>query len=311
MSARDMTGKRPQAQPSATPAAMPNTALTAAPPAAVPRVLSIAGSDSGGGAGIQADLKTFQELEAYGMTVVTALTAQNTLGVQRVFPVPADIVAAQLESVLTDIGADAAKTGMLPTADIAETVAAAVRRHGIVRLVVDPVRAATSGDALADGEAYAAQRDLLLPLAALATPNLPEACALLGVREGEIRSLDERVFAARALLAYGPRAVLLKGGHAEGNECVDVLVTAADPATPQLLAAPRLSTRNTHGTGCTLAAAATALLARGVPLGDACRAAKQFVTAAIARAVPLGSGHGPLWHAAWRDPYARDARTRT
>ncbi|WP_255654651.1 bifunctional hydroxymethylpyrimidine kinase/phosphomethylpyrimidine kinase [Cohnella sp. REN36] len=290
---------------------MPNTAGSAAPPAAVPRVLSIAGSDSGGGAGIQADLKTFQELEAYGMTVVTALTAQNTLGVQRVFPAPADIVAAQLESVLTDIGADAAKTGMLPTADIVETIAAAVRRYGVARLVVDPVRAATSGDALADGEAYAAQRDLLLPLAALVTPNLPEACELLGVREGEIRSLDERISAARALLAYGPRAVLLKGGHAEGDECIDILITAADPAAPQLLAAPRLPTRNTHGTGCTLAAAVAALLARGVPLGDACRAAKQFVTAAIAGAAPLGGGHGPLWQAAWRDPCARDARKRT
>ncbi|MBB6669720.1 bifunctional hydroxymethylpyrimidine kinase/phosphomethylpyrimidine kinase [Cohnella nanjingensis] len=278
-------------------------------PSPVPRVLAIAGSDSGGGAGLQADLKTFQELETYGTCVVTALTAQNSLGVQRVSAVPATLVADQLESVLADIGTDAAKTGMLPTADIVAAVASAIRRHGVDRLVVDPVRTATAGTALVNDEAFGALRDILLPLAALVTPNVPEACALLGVREDEVRTLDERESAARALLGLGPRAVLLKGGHAAGDECVDVLV-GADGGT-RFFAAPRLPTRHTHGTGCTLAAAAAACLARGHSAAEACGTAKAFVAAAIARAVPLGRGAGPLWHAAWREPGIRGSAPRT
>lgn len=266
-----------------------------------PRALTIAGSDSGGGAGIQADLKTFQELGVFGMSVVTALTAQNSLGVQRIEAVSPAMVEAQLDSVLGDIGADAAKTGMLPTAAVVEATAAALKRYGVRRLVVDPVRAAKDGSELSGGEAFEAMKEKLLPLAEVFTPNVPEACVLLNVGDRELASIDERIDAARALLALGPRHVLLKGGHAPGDASVDVLVSAATPGSPLLLELPRLPTPHTHGTGCATAAAIAAMLAAGRTAEEACRAAKAFVHAAISRAVPLGSGIGSLWHAAWRD----------
>ncbi|WP_276354717.1 bifunctional hydroxymethylpyrimidine kinase/phosphomethylpyrimidine kinase [Cohnella caldifontis] len=265
----------------------------------MPLALTVAGSDSGGGAGIQADLKTFQELGVFGMSAVTAITAQNSLGVQRVEPVSPQMVEAQLESVLSDIGADAVKTGMLPTAEIVERVARVCRRYGVTRLVVDPVRSAKDGTDLAGAEAFSALRELLLPMAEIFAPNLPEACALLGIREEEIRSEADMVDAAQALLGKGPRNVLLKGGHRSGGEAADLLVGCDEK--PLWLRAPRLSTPHTHGTGCTLASASAAGLARGLAVPDACRLAKAFVAAAIRRAMPLGRGVGSLRHSSWRE----------
>lgn len=265
------------------------------------RALTIAGSDSGGGAGVQGDLKTFQAFGVYGMTVVTAITAQNSLGVQRSEPVVPMLIEAQLDSVLGDIGADAVKTGMLPTPEAAAAAAAALRRYGVSRLVVDPVRTAKDGFALAAGSTFETAARLLWPLAELATPNMPEAAALLGVREAELAAKAARVEAARALLAWGPRYVLLKGGHGAGDDSVDVLVAAADDgAAPLLLSASRLETRHSHGTGCALSAAVCAALAQGDSVPEACRRAKAFVTAAIAGSFPLGAGIGSLRHDIWR-----------
>lgn len=274
------------------------------------RALTIAGSDSGGGAGIQGDLKTFQELGVYGMSVITAITAQNSLGVQQAEPVAPALVAAQLDSVLGDIGADAAKTGMLPTPETVDAVAAALTRYGVRRLVVDPVRTAKGGYALAGRHASEATARRLFPLAELVTPNIPEAAALLGVTERSLGTVEARVEAARALLSWGPRYVLLKGGHAAAASCVDVLVGVADDADaaadtgampPLLLEGPRLAAKHTHGTGCALASAACAALAKGDSVPAACRSAKAFVAAAIAGGFPLGAGIGSLKHAAWRD----------
>ncbi|MEK0316354.1 bifunctional hydroxymethylpyrimidine kinase/phosphomethylpyrimidine kinase [Cohnella sp. 56] len=275
------------------------------------RALTIAGSDSGGGAGIQGDLKTFQELGVYGMSVITAITAQNSLGVQQAEPVAPALVAAQLDSVLGDIGADAAKTGMLPTPEAVDAVAAALTRYGVRRLVVDPVRTAKGGYALAGRHAFEATARRLFPLAELVTPNIPEAAALLGVTERSLGTVEARIEAARALLAWGPRYVLLKGGHAGTASCVDVLVGAAadaddaagiyaTPSPPLLLEGPRLDAKHTHGTGCALASAACAALAKGDGVPAACRSAKAFVAAAIAGSFPLGAGIGSLKHAAWR-----------
>ncbi|WP_254639272.1 bifunctional hydroxymethylpyrimidine kinase/phosphomethylpyrimidine kinase [Cohnella sp. GbtcB17] len=266
------------------------------------RALTIAGSDCGGGAGIQGDLKTFQELGVFGMSVVTAVTAQNSLGVQRADPVSPRLIAAQLESVLADLGADAAKTGMMPTLDAAEVVAGALRRFGVRRLVVDPVRQSKDGYALADRGAFEATARLLFPLAELATPNVPEAAALLGVREPELALLGERVDAARSLLAWGSRYVLLKGGHAADDACADILVSAADGgAEPLLLRGRRLPGASARGTGCAFAAAACASMALGRDVPTACRDAKSFVAAALAARLPLGAGTASLKHAAWRD----------
>ncbi|WP_309119700.1 bifunctional hydroxymethylpyrimidine kinase/phosphomethylpyrimidine kinase [Paenibacillus sp.] len=269
--------------------------------AAPPRALTIAGSDSGGGAGMQGDLKTFQELGVYGMSVVTAITAQNSLGVQRIEPVAPELIEAQLDSVLGDIGADAVKTGMLPTPEAVAAAAAAIRRYGLRRLVVDPVRTAKDGRRLLSGEAFEALAELLLPLAELATPNVPEAAALLGVTERDIRTPEERIDAAKALLSFGSRHVLLKGGHAEGDDCLDILVAAGDGGRrPVLLSGPRLARRHTHGTGCALSSAVCAALAGGATTEAACRRAKAFVAAAIAGSYPTGAGVGSLRHEAWR-----------
>ena len=257
------------------------------------RVLTIAGSDSGGGAGIQADLKTFMAFGVYGMSAVTALTAQNTVGVQGVFEVPPGFVREQIRSVMTDIGADAAKTGMLSTAEIVRAVAEAVREFRIPNLVVDPVMVAKSGDTLLAPDACRAVRDELLPLAAVATPNLPEAEALLGRKIGDLEAMKK---AARELKELGCRWVALKGGHLETvPEAIDLLT---DGKELLLLRAPRLESGNTHGTGCTFASAVAAGLARGWTVPHAVRRAKEYVTEAIRSGFALGSGHGPTNHLA-------------
>jgi len=266
------------------------------------RALTIAGSDSGGGAGIQGDLKTFQELGVYGMSVVTAITAQNSMGIQRAEAVDPRLIEAQLDSVLGDIGADAVKTGMLPTPDAVEAVAGALSRYGVSRLVVDPVHTAKHGVALAGNGAFEAAASLLFPLAEIVTPNIPEAARLLGANERELAAVESRIDAARALLAFGSRYVLLKGGHADRSEtCVDILVGASDGDRPHLIEHPRLTAVHTHGTGCALAAAVCASLAAGDGVPAACRKAGAFVAAAIAGSFPLGAGIGSLRHAAWRE----------
>lgn len=257
----------------------------------VARALTIAGSDSGGGAGIQADLKTFTALRVYGLSVLTAVTAQDTCRVAGVIELPADFVRLQLELVVRDIGVDAAKTGMLSSAEIIEAVAEAVKEHGLERLVVDPVMRAKSGDRLLRAEAEEVLIRRLFPLAYLVTPNIPEAEALVG---GSIRSAKEMAEAARRIFDLGPRAVLLKGGHLDSEaEAVDVFY---DGRQVYEFRAERIRTRNTHGTGCTYSAAITAYLARGEGLLDAVRKAKEYVTAAIQHGFSLGRGHGPLNH---------------
>jgi hydroxymethylpyrimidine/phosphomethylpyrimidine kinase len=258
------------------------------------RTLTIAGSDSGGGAGIQADLKTFQELDTFGMSVLTALTAQNTVGVHDVHVVPADFVRAQLDAVAGDIGVDAAKTGMLATTEVIKAVAAGLREHGISRLVVDPVCASKHGDPLLAEEARAALQEEILPLAEIVTPNLGEVQVLTGV---EVRGVGDLRAAAEAMMALGPRWVLVKGGHLRGNaEAVDLLF---DGEAEHRIVGARLDSRDTHGTGCTLAAAITAYRAHGLEVVDAVRAAKAYVTGAIAGGLRLGAGIGPVDHG-WR-----------
>jgi hydroxymethylpyrimidine/phosphomethylpyrimidine kinase len=258
-----------------------------------PIALTIAGSDSSGGAGIQADLKTFTVLGAYGASVITALTAQNTLGVQGVHGVPPEFITHQFDSVLSDLRVDAAKTGMLADRATVEVVAAALGRAKLPALVVDPVMVATSGDVLLAPDAIDAVRRRLMPLADLLTPNLPEAARLLDEPQAQTESAMEEQ--GRRLLALGARAVLIKGGHGETSEAVDILVT---PAGAERLATPRVDTRNTHGTGCTLSAAIAAFLAGGATLQDAVRKAKTFVWEAIAagRDLEIGQGSGPVDH---------------
>ncbi|CAO4153045.1 bifunctional hydroxymethylpyrimidine kinase/phosphomethylpyrimidine kinase [Methylorubrum aminovorans] len=263
--------------------------------------LTIAGSDSSGGAGIQADLKTFAALRVYGASVVTALTAQNTTGVQAIHDVPADFVAAQIDSVFADLAVGAVKIGMLSRPETIRAVAEGLRQHAAgIPVVLDPVMVATSGDRLISQEAVETLRSALMPLATVVTPNLPEAATLLD--EAEAGHENEAVGQARRLLGRGARAVLIKGGHGEGRESVDHLI-AAD-GTLRRFAAPRIETRNSHGTGCTLSAAVAAGLARGQGLAEAVAGAKTYVTAAIraADSVPVGHGHGPLhhFHALWQ-----------
>ena len=255
----------------------------------VPTVLTIAGSDSGGGAGIQADLKTFSALGVFGMSVLTAITAQNTVAVTAVHEVPTDVVAAQIDAVISDIGADVVKTGMLASSDLIRVVAAKVREYRLERFIVDPVMVAKSGDHLLREEAVAALRDELLPLALVVTPNLPEAEVLVG---RPIRTLDEMREAGREIVQLGARAALVKGGHLDGDP-VDILC-AGDRVVE--LPARRVHTRNTHGTGCTYASAIAAHLARGESVEDAVSQAKVYLTAAIERAYSVGHGHGPVHH---------------
>ncbi len=258
-----------------------------------PRVLSIAGSDSGGGAGIQADLKTFSALGCYGMTAITAITAQNTQGVRAIHGVPLEILTAQIDSVVEDIGVDAVKIGMLHAPEVVQVVAQAIRRHAMPHVVLDPVMVATSGDRLTTAGTVEVLVQELFPLSALLTPNLDEAELLLGRKITHKAELEP---AAIALLALGAPAVLLKGGHLCGPEVVDVLVQPG--VKPVHLYSPRIESRNVHGTGCTLSSAIASYLAMGTDMTQAVRSARAYILAAIeaGAAVRTGQGHGPLNH---------------
>lgn len=256
------------------------------------RVLIIAGSDSGGGAGIQADIKTVAMLDGYAMTAITAITVQNTLGVTGVHPIPLDIIEAQGRAVLDDIGADAIKVGMLGTAETVE-VAARLLDHGSVPAVIDPVMVAKGGAPLLENRAVSAIKSLMIPRAHLLTPNAPEAEALTGL---PVETTDDLRRAGEALLAMGARAVLMKGGHVGGERVIDLLMTAAGET---LFEAERIHTRHTHGTGCTLASACATGLAQGMTLTEAVARAWDYVHQAMLSAPGLGAGHGPLDHG-WR-----------
>ena len=258
-----------------------------------PIALTIAGSDSGGGAGIQADLKTFSALGVYGASVITALTAQNTKGVRAIHDVPAEFVSAQIDAVFSDLDVGAVKIGMVSQCPVIEAIAAGLERWQQRQVVLDPVMIATSGDRLLAPDAIDVLKRVLMPRALVVTPNLPEAAALLDApiarTETEMRAQGER------LLAFGPQAVLVKGGHARGPESVDLLI---EPTAFTRLVADRIATKNTHGTGCTLSSAIAAGLAKGSGLAEAARAAKSYVTSALAAGnrIAIGSGHGPVHH---------------
>lgn len=256
----------------------------------MPIVLTIAGSDSGGGAGIQADLKTFHQFGVFGTSAIVALTAQNTLGVTAVHPVPLSVVRAQLDALAADLPPAAVKSGMLATAALVAEVADGITRHRFANYVCDPVMVATSGDRLLDADAVRTVRDRLLPLAVLVTPNLDEAALLI---ENPVETVEHMEQAGRTLVLQGADAALVKGGHLDAGEIVDVLVT---PTAVRRFRHPRLATTSTHGTGCTLSAAVTAGLALGRPLERAVEDALGFVHRAMATAPGLGGGHGPLNH---------------
>ncbi len=275
------TGHEPVDQPMTLDAAADHTTV----------VLTIAGSDSSGGAGIQADLKTFTVLGTYGASVLTALTAQNTFGVSGILAVPPDFIRQQIDAVAGDFAISAVKTGMLNNRETVEAVANALKQHNLRPLVVDPVIVATSGDTLLAPDALQAMRDVLIPRADILTPNLHEAARLLD--QPVANDEAETIAQARSLLGLGCKAVVIKGGHGEGAEAVDVLV---DGEAVTRLALPRINTRNTHGTGCTFSAAIAAYLAQGAPLGQAVLDAKRFVHEALqaAAGLSLGSGAGPV-----------------
>ncbi|MDH3424467.1 MAG: bifunctional hydroxymethylpyrimidine kinase/phosphomethylpyrimidine kinase [Gemmatimonadota bacterium] len=255
----------------------------------IPIALTIAGSDSGGGAGIQADLKTFHQFGVFGTSAVTAVTAQNTTGVQAIHPIPSAVVRAQLESVVTDLRPDALKTGMLATAELVRTVAESIRAHGLGNYVMDPVMVATSGDRLLEREAESALAEALLPLTTVVTPNLEEAALLTG---SSVETMDGMRRAARALVDRGAGSALVKGGHLDGD-AVDVFWDGSDE---HVFRRRRVATKHTHGTGCTLSAAIAANLARGLGLAESVARATRFVGNAIATAPGLGSGRGPVNH---------------
>ena len=259
----------------------------------LPRILTIAGSDCSGGAGIQADLKTFTALGTYGESVITALTAQNTLGVQSIEPVSPIFVAAQLESVLSDVGADAAKTGMLFSRDIIIAIAKALIRYRVNNLVVDPVMVSKSGHRLLKEDAVSALRQHILPLAAVATPNIPEASLLADMA---ILTMKDMRTAAEKICALGARSVIVKGGHMQGDHSSDIWF---DGTNMIVFSTPRYAARHTHGTGCTFSAAIAAYLGKGLAPIEAIRSAKNFVSEAIRTAWPLGRGTGPVNHL-WR-----------
>jgi len=258
-----------------------------------PQVLTIAGSDSGGGAGIQADLKTFQELEVFGTSVLTAVTAQNTCGVHGVEAISPELVTQQLDAIGSDFTIAACKTGMLFDAARIEVVAAGVRRHALNRLVVDPVMIAKGGASLLQDSAVEALKTSLLPLATVVTPNVPEAEVLTGMR---IRTFEDRLEAAERMLTYGVRAVVLKGGHMEGESAEDLVMTESGAF---ILSTPRIQTNDTHGTGCTFSAALTAELAKGYSILEATVTAKRFIQSAISHGLDIGAGHGPTNHWAY------------
>jgi hydroxymethylpyrimidine/phosphomethylpyrimidine kinase len=277
-----------------------NATGTYAEDMALPRVLTVAGSDSGGGAGIQADLKTMLALGVHGMSVLTAVTAQNTIGVQGVWDLPGEAVRAQLACVLDDIGVDAVKTGMLSSADTVATVASGLSTVD-APIVVDPVSVSKHGDPLLAGDAVAAVRELLFPLATLVTPNLTEAALFADERVEDLAGMRR---AAEKMLGFGAGAVLVKGGHLRGAP-VDLLW---DGDTERRYESPRLDNRHTHGTGCTLASAVASWLARGEPLPAAVRGAKYYVTGAIAHGFPLGAGIGPVDHGWEHRPLGAQSR---
>jgi len=258
-----------------------------------PNALTIAGSDSGGGAGIQADIKTFVALQCYGASVITALTAQNTARVSAVFDVSAEFIGEQIDAIFEDIPIAAVKTGMLPSAPIVEMTATKLREHAVANVVVDPVMVTTHGQRLIDDKAADAIKSQLLPLATVVTPNITEARILSGAPDDADNSLAAIEAMARAIMRLGSSAVLIKGGHGDGSDCVDVLF---DGASVQHFSSPRIDTKNTHGTGCTLSAAIAAFLARGESVADATRMSKDYITEALAAAFPLGKGNGPVNH---------------
>ena len=260
-------------------------------PEQAPRALTIAGSDSSAGAGIQADLKTFAAFGVYGMSAVTAITAQNTVEVRDVLPMPPAVVASQVDAVLSDIGADAVKTGMLANAEIIAVVAERLRAHSVEKLVVDPVMVASHGEPLLEADAVATLIRELLPLALLATPNLPEAEMLTN---RSINSWEEAKSAARQIVEMGARSVLIKGGHFDSDRNATDLFF--DGSGYRDFTAVRIDTTSTHGTGCTLSAAIAAGLAKGLAVTDAVALGKSYVTLAMQHAYPVGSGHGPLHH---------------
>ena len=256
------------------------------------RVLIVAGSDSSGGAGVQADIKTVTALGGYASTAITAVTVQNTKGVSGVHPIPDDVIAAQISAVLSDIGTDAIKTGMLGSVSTIEAVVKALDDEGTVGLplIVDPVMVASSGDSLVSEDTAEAIRTILLPRASLITPNAPEAAVLAG---GTIENMDDQRAAADELLEMGAKAVLVKGGHLEGSQIIDLLATRNGV---RLFTRPRIHTRHTHGTGCTLASAIAALMAQGQGLDRAVEMAGDYLYEAIRRAPKFGEGHGPVQH---------------
>ena len=255
----------------------------------VRKVLTIAGSDSGAGAGIQADLKTFAALGVYGTSAITAITAQNTVGVTEIFALSPKLVAAQIDAVIGDIGAHALKTGMLANAGIIAIVAEKIREHRLKNFVIDPVMVAKSGDVLLRREAIAALRSALIPLATVVTPNIPEAEELTGIR---LTGAKETQQAARRIIDMGARSVVIKGGHLKGP-ATDLFF---DGKTFRELRSPRIRTRHTHGTGCTFSAAIAAYLARGEEVPEAVSRAKKFITQAIRQGFAVGTGHGPTHH---------------
>lgn len=259
------------------------------------KALTIAGTDSGGGAGIQADLKTFQERGVFGMSAITALTAQNTLGVHGVYPQSLEAIEAQIDAVLSDIGTDAVKTGMLFSAEIIKLVANKLKQYEVKNIVVDPVMIAKGGASLLQDEAVQALIDYLLPLATVITPNLPEAAKILGSEE--MKNIEEMKEAAIQLHKLGPKYVVIKGGHLQEGNATDLLY---DGKEFTVLENDRIDTTHTHGTGCTFAAAIAAELAKGEPIVEAVTTAKKYIHAAITHSLAIGSGIGPTNHAAYR-----------
>ncbi|GAA0317719.1 bifunctional hydroxymethylpyrimidine kinase/phosphomethylpyrimidine kinase [Bacillus carboniphilus] len=258
------------------------------------KALTIAGSDSGGGAGIQADLKTFQELGVYGMSAITAVTAQNTLGVQGVYPLTVEAVREQIQSIGDDMGTDAVKTGMLFSSELIKAVAEQIQKFEIANLVVDPVMIAKGGAPLLKTEAISALITYLIPLATVVTPNIPEAETLTGLK---IDNLEDRKKAAKQIKDLGAKFVIIKGGHGEENESMDLLYDGEEYTQ---FVSKRVETKHTHGTGCTFAAAITAELAKGHDIREAVQTAKSFIEAAIINQLGIGNGHGPTNHWAYQ-----------
>ena len=258
------------------------------------RVLTIAGSDSGGGAGIQADLKTFSALGCYGMSAITALTAQNTQGVTGIHPIPPSFAAEQISAVLTDIGADAIKIGMLYSAELIEVVAGQLQQLGAKNIVLDPVMVAQSGDKLLQDEAIAAIKEYLMPLADVVTPNIPEAQVLL---DRNLEGLEDMQAGAKDLAQLGSQSILIKGGHLSAGDSTDLLYLANEDRFVQF-EAERIETRNNHGTGCTLSSAIASFMAKGSGIEEAVAKAKDYISAAIkaGRVYEIGRGHGPVHH---------------